>query len=358
MAKDKPLTKGEVADAAMRAANIVDAGLQGTLGYARLAARLQSGMKKGATAAASQLGTATKSYGKKSAVVGLAIEAGNTAWLAADPDKRARVEAEYDVNAKKSAVERMVEGALNASDTLYATGKSVYDAGKTFESIERSQMDSEQLVLLRKIAKHEASVAKQEVATAQDRLGINPQVERSANGRTHPKESRYPEVKPDPDTMEFFKKNPAVAGMATGAGLNGYDGSRQVMVNPHTGLNPQQTDGLLRNERLRHLMDESKPELGFDPTPAQVASFQGTEYGKPENRGKLKETLVARILTGDESAGKITRPQSEAARKIGRLYNNSVTPTNPLSTAYQMDAPLPGLPGAVTRRERSPFARR
>ena len=228
MAKDKPLTKGEVADAAMRAANIVDAGLQGTLGYARLAARLQSGMKKGATAAASQLGTATKSYGKKSAVVGLAIEAGNTAWLAADPDKRARVEAEYDVNAKKSAVERMVEGALNASDTLYATGKSVYDAGKTFESIERSQMDSENNVLLRKIAKHD----KQTATAAQDRLGINPQVERSA------------------------------------------------------------------------------------------------------------------------------RPQSEAARKIGRLYNNSVTPTNPLSTAYQMDAPLPGLPGAVTRRERSPFARR
>jgi hypothetical protein len=341
-------TKGEFIDSVMRGVNSVDAGVKGALNYVKLAARAQ-----GNPAALARATKMAKSYGKPSAYATLAIEAGNTAWLASDPEKRARAETEYAANSEKPLVERVIESVWNPTDTLYAAGKEIYDTTKTYESVERGQMESENNSLLRKIAKHDKQTAK----AAQDSLGINPEFERAAGGRTHPKDKRYPEVKPDPDTMEFFKKNPAVAGMATGAGLNGYDGPRQVMVNPHSGLNPQQKDGLLRNERLRHLMDESKPELGFDPTPAQVASFQGTEYGKPENRGKLKETLVARILTGDESAGKITRPQSEAARKIGRLYNNSVTPTNPLSTAYQMDAPLPGLPGAVTRRERKPFTR-
>jgi len=157
-----------------------------------------------------------------------------------------------------------------------------------------------------------------------------------------PKVDRYPVVKPDRETLDYFRQNPTVAGMAIGAGLNGYSGARQIVVNPYTGLNKTQEGGLILNERLRHLMDEAKPELKFDPTTEQVARFKGTEYGKPENIGRLKETLVARIITGDESAGKITRPQSEAARKIDRLYNNAVTPTNPLSTAYQMDEPLPG----------------
>jgi hypothetical protein len=156
-----------------------------------------------------------------------------------------------------------------------------------------------------------------------------------------PKATRYPEVKPDKNTMEFFRKTPSVAGMATGAGLNGYDGPRQVMVNPHTGLNEAQRGGLVRNERLRHFMDESKPSLNFDPTPAQVASFQGTEYGKPENRGRLKETLVARIITGDDSAGSTTPEQKESAYRVSRMYSNPVTPTNPLSTDYQMGSALP-----------------
>ena len=137
---------------------------------------------------------------------------------------------------------------------------------------------------------------------------------------------KYPEVKPDKGTLEYFKKNPTVAGMAVGAGLNGYDGERRVMVNPYSGLNPEQRKGLVENERLRHFMDETKPELKFNPTNKQLESFRGTEYGKPENLGKLRETIVARILTGDVSAGDVTPEQRKAADLIREKWNSQTKP--------------------------------
>jgi len=158
-------TQGETADAAMRAANIADASAQSVIGFERLR-RLAQG-KATLLRRATAVG---KGYAKKAGMVGLAIAAGNAAWLATDVDKRARAAADFEGNAEKPTLERMVEGGLNATDTLYATGKAVYDTGKTYESIERSQMDEINNSLLRKIAKHEAS-------SAQDRLGTNPKVE-------------------------------------------------------------------------------------------------------------------------------------------------------------------------------------
>jgi hypothetical protein len=131
---------------------------------------------------------------------------------------------------------------------------------------------------------------------------------------------KYPEVEPDKETLDYFKKNPTVAGMAVGAGLNGYDGDRRVFVNPYSGLTNEERKGLVENERIRHFMDENKPKLEFNPTSQQVKSFEGTEYGKPENAERLKQTLVARILTGDRSAGDITPEQQKAADVIWQQW--------------------------------------
>lgn len=141
----------------MRAANITDAAAQGLFGFERFRRFAQGNAKL-----LRQATTVSKGYAKKAGVAGLAVEAGNAAWLASDADKRARVEGDFEANAKKPALERMVEGALNATDTLFATGKAAYDAGKTYESVERSQMDEINNSLLRKISKHEAEQQRQQ----------------------------------------------------------------------------------------------------------------------------------------------------------------------------------------------------
>jgi hypothetical protein len=146
----KKQNNGEIADAVMQALNISDAALQGTIGFERFRRFAQ-----GSVAALKNATKMSKGYAGKAGPIGLAIEAANAAWLASDPDKRARTEADYEANAKKPAVERAIVAALSPSDMLYATGKAVYDTGKTNESIQRNEMDAYNNELLRKIAAHE-----------------------------------------------------------------------------------------------------------------------------------------------------------------------------------------------------------
>jgi hypothetical protein len=73
-------------------------------------------------------------------------------------------------------------------------------------------------------------------------------------------------------------------------------------------------------------MDETKPQLKFEPTGEQIKSFSGTEYGKPENLDKLKQTIVARILTGDSSVGNVTPEQQMAAESIGQQWSKQSKP--------------------------------
>ena len=132
----------------------------------------------------------------------------------------------------------------------------------------------------------------------------------------------YPIVNPDSETLKYFKDNPNVTGMAMGAGLNGSSlkSPRVVMVNPFSSLTKEQQGYLVDNERIRHFMDETKYNPSFKPTEKQFSFFKGTEYGKPENERFLKQTLIARIITGDETAGDFTDEQSKEAKKIVSRY--------------------------------------
>lgn len=158
-------SNGAAADAGMRAANLAEWGAKGAINFERFRrfAQGNAALLKSASAHG-------KGLSRFTGPLGVVLEMGNTAWLASDPDKRKRAEEDFNTSAKKPAVERVVEGAVNASDTLYAMGKSAYDTGKTYESIERSQMDEVNNDLLRKIAKHEASMA-------EDRASQNRQAE-------------------------------------------------------------------------------------------------------------------------------------------------------------------------------------
>lgn len=135
---------------------------------------------------------------------------------------------------------------------------------------------------------------------------------------------QYPIEKPDAENDAWFKEHPETTGMAWGGGLNESDpkSPRVVILNPYSNLNDQQKEGVVLNEQIRHFMDEKKPKLNFEPTPEQTKFFEGSEYGKPENKERLKETLVARILTGDESAGNITPEQEKAAGEVWKNFNS------------------------------------
>lgn len=136
------------------------------------------------------------------------------------------------------------------------------------------------------------------------------------------KKPDYPVVPPDAETLQYFKENPGTTGMAYGAGLNASDpkSPRVVTLNPYSGLTPNQQQYLIDNEKLRHFMDEKNYNPSFKPTPEQVSFFKGAEYGKPEHEKYLKQTLIARIITGDESAGNFTNEQAQEAAKIFQQY--------------------------------------
>lgn len=138
----------------------------------------------------------------------------------------------------------------------------------------------------------------------------------------------YPVVDPDPESLKYFKANPEVTGWAFGAGMNDSDpkSPRVVMLNPYSKLTKEQQGFVVDNERIRHYMDEKNYNPAFNPTKEQSSFFQGTGYGKPENQKFLKQTLVARIITGDETAGNITPDQSREAYRLLSDYQKERGP--------------------------------
>jgi hypothetical protein len=104
----------------------------------------------------------------------------------------------------------------------------------------------------------------------------------------------------------YFALNPNVTGMAAEDG--------RIVLNPYSGLKYDQQLGVAKNEAIRLFMRENQIDPQFKVTPEQMKSFQGTAYGT--NEPALRQTLVARILTGDPSAGNATEEQRKAAQSI------------------------------------------
>jgi hypothetical protein len=148
---------GKLLDELMRGLNILDASLQGAVGYEKFRRAAQ-----GRRLLANQADALSKAYKNKVTPLSLGVEAANAAWLVADPEKRKRAEKDFEDIANKSAVERMVESALSNSDVLYGTGKTIYDTGKAYESVERGKMDEINNSLLRKIRAETRKKAQQE----------------------------------------------------------------------------------------------------------------------------------------------------------------------------------------------------
>lgn len=108
---------------------------------------------------------------------------------------------------------------------------------------------------------------------------------------------------PFPGEDAYFKRNPHVAGMAAEDG--------RITLNPHSKLTPEQRRAVAQNEAVRLLQRDHGLTYSFDLTDAQKKSFAGSPYA--ENMDAARQTIVARALSGDPSAGELTDEQRQAA---------------------------------------------
>ena len=129
-------------------------------------------------------------------------------------------------------------------------------------------------------------------------------------------EERFPVRQPYESELEFFEKNPNVTGMAAEDG--------KVILNPYSDLSEQEREAVVLNERARLAIREGLvPPPNFVLTPEQMAVFSRINNGRPYgNPQVIKETLAARILSGDPSAQKPTRAQLEYVEELRRALNS------------------------------------
>jgi hypothetical protein len=110
--------------------------------------------------------------------------------------------------------------------------------------------------------------------------------------------------------LQYFQKNPHVAGMATE--------DNRIILNPASGLSEREKMAVAQNEALRLFMKQKNFQPDFDLTDEQMKFFQGmkADYAKPENKMAARHTILARIMSGDPSAGKASEAQMMAVQKL------------------------------------------
>jgi hypothetical protein len=104
---------------------------------------------------------------------------------------------------------------------------------------------------------------------------------------------------PFPSECSWFAEHPEITGYASEDGC--------IVINPEAKLTSSQIECVCVNEAYRLLMHRWKIVPKISPTSKQRESFRGTSYF--DNEDALKQTIIARILANDSSAGKITDEQ-------------------------------------------------
>ena len=123
--------------------------------------------------------------------------------------------------------------------------------------------------------------------------------------------------KPFAGEDKFFKSRPEVGGMAAEDG--------KIVLNPYSPLKEQEKMQVAKNEAIRLWMRDNKTKIPFDITKEQSKAFAGTEYGG--NPQALKETIVARVLTGDPSAMATSEQKNFANKLMSRITQSTQKPT-------------------------------
>lgn len=113
----------------------------------------------------------------------------------------------------------------------------------------------------------------------------------------------YPVRPPYHGEDDFFRRNPHVGGMAADDG--------QITLNPYSRLSAAEKQAVARNEAIRLHQRDLGMRYTFPLTKAQRRSFAGSAY--ETNDDAARQTLIARALAGDPSAGELTDAQRAAA---------------------------------------------
>ena len=108
-----------------------------------------------------------------------------------------------------------------------------------------------------------------------------------------------------PGEDEYFKTNPHVAGMAAD--------DDKIIMNPYSTLKDNERKAVMMNEAARvHMRNKLIEAPNYDLTPEQNEKFGS--YSKDVN--DIRQTIAARILSGDPSAGQPTPAQMEYVGKL------------------------------------------
>ena len=106
--------------------------------------------------------------------------------------------------------------------------------------------------------------------------------------------------------LTFFKERPEVAGMAAE--------DDKIILNPYSELSQQEKMAVAKNEALRIYMRQNEIAPEFDLTKSQQKMFMGTEY--ENDPVSAKQSILARILSGDPSAKDATLDQTLEAQRL------------------------------------------
>jgi hypothetical protein len=138
-----------------------------------------------------------------------------------------------------------------------------------------------------------------------------------------PLQQRFPvreKLYPGEDT--YFKDHPEVGGMAAE--------DNSVILNPYSKLNDAQRGSIIKNETARLWMRNSpqKERPSMRLRGSQKKAFDTIANGKPYSKDQqdIRETIIARVVSGDTSAGKTTRKQRKYAKALSKKIEQSESP--------------------------------
>ena len=119
---------------------------------------------------------------------------------------------------------------------------------------------------------------------------------------------------PTPSEMSFFKRS-EIPGYAADDGF--------VVLSPSPAPNVN-TEAVARNEAARVFMRQNKDfSPNFKLTPAQESFLNGTEYARAST-AQRRETIAARIFSGDPSAQQPTEEQLGFVRRLSAASKGSL----------------------------------
>lgn len=111
------------------------------------------------------------------------------------------------------------------------------------------------------------------------------------------------------EESKWFEANTNVSGYASDDGF--------IVINPFSNLSEKELEGVCINEAIRLFMRENQINPKIELTQMQTDFFKGTAYEGMTNAAR--QSIIARIISGDPSALDYTAHQKKVANEIYKM---------------------------------------